>query len=469
MIQSVASPPLVPPLPYRPRASSNAHLADSFGWWCAAAVVAVWLVACVIGFSKAMALFALLGFGGGLLGLRFPILGMYSIGVLCVLDTPMRSCLSGSSPIFRDNSLNYLLLLYSGWFLPQLARRRDPHTWLLVSLILLLGCELLMSPGFDRGLLHVINATAPVGMLVVVSRGARDERVWFWMALLCGLTAAIGGGIYFWQKEGLPYIDRNGLAYFPLSGMFAICVGFRYARHYSWGTLLLGSLAALCGCWVVLTTSRGGTVTGIFAVICLLANLRGLGNRLLLLFMSVVIGYGILTQYADTLSTTLGRFDKLTDTDRSLAARTSGRSDLMKGAWEMFLDHPFGVGTGAFSNEYAERSQSLGEFTFGAGKMASSHSAWMKTLAENGWPGFLLLLAYVLSFAWVGFTKRHAGLLTIGILPTAAFSVAFFTSEFQGKGLWFLAAGVTCLLHEAPRRVASLGTAQRNYYAWRVR
>ncbi len=63
-------------------------------------------------------------------------------------------------------------------------------------------------------------------------------------------------------------------------------------------------------------------------------------------------------------------------------------------------------------------------------------------------PWFSVLFGYVYSFAYIGWKKRREGLLFIGILPSAAFTVAYLTSEFQSKGLWFLAAGVTMLLHQ---------------------
>jgi O-Antigen ligase len=433
-----------------PRARVRARLTDVDRWgivFCVL-VLGVWTVSVVAGFTVGMGLFAASCFLGSVAGIRWPVVGLYSIAILCVIDTPMRSCLAGA-PLFRDNSMNYVLLLYSFLYYPHILERRDPHTWILLALVMLIATELLMSPGIERGILHFLNATAPFGLLVVVSRGMRDERVWYWVALLSGLTAGIGGAIYYVQKSGLPYIDRNGLAYFPLAGMFAICIGFRYATQYRFGTIVLGLLAALCGCWVFLTTSRGGTLIGLFATVCLLVNIRGLGNRLFLVLISCVIAMGVLTQFSDIQDKSLGRIEKLFDSERSLASRTSGRSELMRAAWNMFLENPFGVGTGAFSNEYAEITQNVGDYSFGIGKMASSHSAWMKTLAENGFPGFILLFCYVYSFAYVGWKKRRLGLAWIGILPSAAFSVAYLTSEFQSKGLWFLAAGVTMLLHQA--------------------
>ena len=69
----------------------------------------------------------------------------------------------------------------------------------------------------------------------------------------------------------------------------------------------------------------------------------------------------------------------------------------------------------------------------------------MKILVENGLPGVALIGAYALSFAFVGLgcCRREAWLL--GLLVTMTFALAFLTTEYQSKGVWFLAAGVGAL------------------------
>ena len=76
----------------------------------------------------------------------------------------------------------------------------------------------------------------------------------------------------------------------------------------------------------------------------------------------------------------------------------------------------------------------------------------MKTLAENGVIGAVLLAAYVLSFTTTGWRRRHDGLLLIGALTTFCLSFAFISTEFAGKGLWLLAAGVTVMLDDRTER-----------------
>ena len=285
-------------------------------------------------------------------------------------------------------------------------------------------------------------------------RRPRNGQGWLPSTLVQTLwkrTASLirSGAIYFWQKTGIPYIDRNGLSYFFLTAIFTICLAFPFAQREKRGPLYLGALATLCGCWVFLTTSRGGTLIGLFAALCLLAEIKGLKQRLMIMACGAVVAIGVLGQFTEIQDKSVGRITKLMDGDRTWSSRTSGRSELMRGAFDIFWNHPFGVGTGGYSVTWSDMSRDKGRYAFGAGKESSAHSAWTKTLAENGVPGCLLLFCFVFSFAYEGWRLRRHGLAMIGLLPTVAFSFAFLTSEFQGKGLWFVAAGVAVLLSRA--------------------
>jgi len=84
----------------------------------------------------------------------------------------------------------------------------------------------------------------------------------------------------------------------------------------------------------------------------------------------------------------------------------------------------------------------------------SSHSAWLKTLAENGIPGVILLAAMVGSFAYAGLRQGHPDQIAVGLLVTTILALSFLTTQFQSKGLWFLVAGGIVFLHhrQVPRR-----------------
>jgi O-antigen ligase len=104
------------------------------------------------------------------------------------------------------------------------------------------------------------------------------------------------------------------------------------------------------------------------------------------------------------------------------------------------LENPLGYGTGSFQKESGHT-----EFLLGG---RPAHSAWVKTLAENGLPGVLLLMAYIASFAIVGWHKRGQGLLLVGLFVTITMAVTFFSKEFEGIGIWFLAAWGMVTLHK---------------------
>jgi O-antigen ligase len=170
--------------------------------------------------------------------------------------------------------------------------------------------------------------------------------------------------------------------------------------------------------------------------------------RRTLLFGSVaaLVSVVILSQFTTLQDNALNRLHLLVDSRASLSTRTSGRFDLALGGWYIFEDHPFGVGTGGFRVTWAELGRREGLSRFAEGREMAAHAGWVKVLAENGLPGILLLGAYVVSFAVSGWRARNPELLRLGLLVSAILAVAWISSEFQNKPLWFLAAGATVLL-----------------------
>jgi O-antigen ligase len=446
----------------RVRAKSNAHV---WGPFFAIMVALIWSSSLIVGFGTAVAMIAALGFAGALLGFRWPGLGLFSVGILAGHDNLIRVCLADGSTFFRENTFNYFLLLTVLIYGYRLFSRRDPHTWWLMGIIALLTVELYMSPGMRYGVPHVMNSIAGLGFILIFLRGVKDEAVWYWLAVVMGTGAAMGGAIYFLQKSSideLMHFDRNGVAYFFLSGIFSICLGFRFASQHKYGTVILGTLAAFCGCWVFLTASRGGMLICATAFACLMTEIKGMNNRMMVLVVGGLVAMGVLAKFAEEQLASAARWNKLMDENRSLASRTSGRSDLYRGGLMIFAANPLGVGTGSFGLAYKEISRNEGEFTFGVDHEASAHSAWLKLLAENGAPGVLLLAGYVFSFVFVGWQKWREGLFLLGLLASVALGVSFLSSEFQGKGLWFLAAGITVLLHlKRPITGHTAGKAKR--------
>lgn len=111
----------------------------------------------------------------------------------------------------------------------------------------------------------------------------------------------------------------------------------------------------------------------------------------------------------------------------------------MEAGWKIFQENPLGIGTGSFREESAQTNLVANE--------RPAHSAWVKTLAENGILGAVFLTIYVSSYALVGIQKHRQEQILLGLFITAALAAAFFVKEFRGKSLWFLAAAGIVFLH----------------------
>jgi hypothetical protein len=167
------------------------------------------------------------------------------------------------------------------------------------------------------------------------------------------------------------------------------------------------------------------------------------------LVAAVLLSVAVISQFPDLEARTIGRVRLLVDPHESARRRTSGRLDLALGGWYIFREHPMGVGTGSFTHYWVRLGRRPGMSTFGTGQPFAAHSAWVRTLAENGVPAVVLLSAFVASFGVAGL-RRTGPLRVLGVLVTAALSSGFASSEFQAKSLWYLAAGATVLFQMNP-------------------
>jgi O-antigen ligase len=199
--------------------------------------------------------------------------------------------------------------------------------------------------------------------------------------------------------------------------------------------------------WVFLSGSRGTLLVGLVCMAYLIFSMRSKAQKIGYLVFGALLAVFVTLNFATLNQTAMHRINKLLDSEQSMVGRTSGRSDLAYGGLLIFLDHPFGVGTGGFTVAWAKMGfrQSLSGYGYGASREA--HAGWIKVLAENGFLGFLVLAAFAISFAVLGWQKRRSGLFTIGLFVTCVLSVAWVSTEFASKGIWFLTAGVTALLN----------------------
>jgi O-antigen ligase len=419
-------------------------------------VLALVLLACgaglAAGFVSTLSLLTALGFGLAAAGLRWPPLGVIGVALLCTVDAPSRIYLMSDEGVLRYNTLNYALVLVAILAARRLWMVRELPVRLLELFVILLALELLLSVELELGIQHLANVASAFGLLAYAVIGGRERITWIWTGLVASAASAGGALVYYVKLLNLTYANPNAWAYFPLTGLFTACIGYVAADGRPRFQTTLALLAALNVVWVFLSGSRGALLVAILGVLLLFWATRGLSRRATILGTVLVAALVVSAQFADLQAGALGRLSKLADADRSLSNRTSGRFDLMLGGWYIFSDHPFGVGTGGFASAWAELGRREGMSGFESGARFPAHAGWIKTLAENGAPGVVLLAAFALSFAVVGLRTRSRVTRLLGIYTSAVLLTAWVSTEFQAKGLWFLAAATTACLR-MPGRV----------------
>jgi hypothetical protein len=408
-------------------------------------IIIVWTLSIGVGYEFGVTILTLLAFGATMLGLFHPRLGLLGVGMMVALD-PMTRVFMATGGLWRWNTFNYWLLLMMALSVPLLLRLRDIHTRLLQLFIVLLALGLLVSPNLSSGIQHTLGIVAVFGLLVYFARASHDNHIWFWLGMVSGVLSSVGSLAYYVQKDSVQYIDHNLWAYFPLTGIYAIAMAMPFTRQSPRRQLGLVMLAFVNYGWIFLSGSRSNLILGTVCIIFLVIAMRGVFNRIVIIGMAMLLGLMVPIFFSDLVDNTVERIEKLLNEDATAGDRTNGRAILMLGGWYMFQDYPLGQGTGSFNVAWSQLDMREG-LGFRFGRSFSSHSGWIRTLVENGIQGFIVLAAFVWSYAYMGLRQRDRVLMMLGLLTSVCMSLTFFVTEFQNKGLWLLAAGMIMIYH----------------------
>jgi O-antigen ligase len=430
-------------------------------------VTLAWAASPFVGFMRALAFLTILGFGATLFGFGRPGLGALGVTLSCTLDPLARHFLLTTGGFLRWNTFNYLLLLCIVASAAFVFRVSDLNSRLLKAFVVLLAAGLVISPDVPNGVQHVLGIATLFGILVCLAPNNDDPDMWYMVGLVNGVAGALGGLAFWLLKDALPLMNTNAWALFPETAVFATCLGFRYAAGRRGGQIAFGALAGANAMWTFLSGSRGGILIVSVGLLFIVITMKRMSHRLVFIATALVMATLILGAFGDQESFALHRINKMLDDDESAVSRTNGRSDLALAGVYMVRHAPLGVGTGGFAPTWASLGFVPGLSTFKRGEEFQAHSAWIKILAENGWPGLLLMVAYVGSFAVAGFRSQRPGDASLGALVTAALAVSFLSTEFQGKTVWFLAAGATAQLH--PQEMSRCVRAQIERFVSRPR
>jgi putative inorganic carbon (hco3(-)) transporter len=272
-------------------------------------------------------------------------------------------------------------------------------------------------------------------------------RWWAVLACFIAMRTIIGHGV-----AGSGFIgDQNDVSLLLNTMLpFVLCL-LVYERRTLYRLTYLG-FAVTCLVAIVATTSRGGFV-GLLAIMAVIWWISP--RRFLTLVLLCIVGIGTYLlapqSYLDRMASiprTNVHATVISD-DRN-EGTAEGRLSSWRAAWEMFKDHPLGVGPGNFPVRFPEYQGQL----FGSHGMRGRevHSLWFSLLSELGIPGALL---YVLLFRanWRSLwhlmklpndqgQNRLAVLLSVAFLAGLAgyFASGTFVSVLYYPHYWYLTA-----------------------------
>lgn len=392
-----------------------------------------------------------------LLGLLKKEVGLLGIGMIAIMDPFIRIFLAtGDNILFRWNTNNYILLISAAVLLAfQGVKIKDISSKFLFLLIVICVLQLTYSTNLLSGSYYILNLFSYFGFLAIfiyLSSGKSSLITESFVVIaVFGLVIHI---LYRLAANELPYIDHSSVAQSGLSVLYVICLGLSLDSKKSKVPLLLVVVVSSAMFFLIfITGSRSGTTLAIVALIFILAKLGNytISNRVFAILAGSLVAFALFNQFSGAADDVQYRFAKLLDTNVNLTEKTSNRSDLLFIGWSIFVDNPFGVGTGSLADKQIIRSYAYdygqNPYLYLSG-VNTVHSALMKTLAENGLQGGILLLLFAVSFSYYYIqTTDNRATMAVGVFCTATLLLSFFVTEFQGKSLTYLAAGTTYILY----------------------
>jgi O-antigen ligase len=220
----------------------------------------------------------------------------------------------------------------------------------------------------------------------------------FWPVRGTLLNAAMGIGEFGRYAWNFSFRNPNDLA-----GMVLLMLGLTLAATKS-GTSKHLRLVAMAGTGLLtliifLTQSRGAFL-GVM-VFGLLA-LTGRHRRLRSLLGTGAVAALVLVAAPSSVWERIGGLKNVTSTSTLYEADDEGSAAARYSIWRVALnisrDHPVtGIGFGSYREAHFEYSGLGGVHPAAVGRK-DTHSAYLNALAETGYPGFIALLGFVISF-----------------------------------------------------------------------
>ncbi len=327
------------------------------------------------------------------------------------------------------------------------VRELGPIAWPLAAFVVWTGLTLAWTNDLRKGAIFLAAFILPFALLAVgFARLPWRGRwlTWLWAALVGTALAYALVGAYQWVTRDVFWNPRVsvGNAYAPFFRVNSVfwdpSIYGRYLAVAILGTLagillggiarwkLVGLFAVVVATWIGLYLSFSQSSFVALASGVVVAAAVAWGRRAVVGLVALALLVGV-----SSLGFPSVRHELVGHGRSGANAITSGRANLVSQGVRIALHHPVGgVGVGGFKKAYARRTGLKGIDP----KKAASHTTPVTVAAEEGVPGFALLV-------WLGLAALAATLLGLGRGFTSRVSL--------GVGLVLVAIGVHSLFYNA--------------------
>ena len=349
----------------------------------------------------------------------------------------------GVGSLGRISGLLLLVFALPALFRENRLRLRLPSLLLIVMLLFVIWSAVSMFWSLDPGatMAHAMSRLQLFAMAFLVwqlvDRPGRADSIM--RAYVLGCYVAIGSALfnmltgteYVYQRYSVTGTDPNDFATMLALGIPMAWLLVVRGRQGVWFWPLLLYLPAVLGA-ILLTSSRGGAIVTLIALLAVPLTLRQLDvpRRLAFWFMVGVGCLGVIYAAPLVIETVQSSFERLSSTASEVASGTlNERADIWDAGFRLFEDNTMlGVGAGAFE-------QSVAPY---AGLPKIAHNTYISVLVELGPVGLLLFLSALLAAALPLLRlpgPERAILLVLGV--TLAVGLLPLTWEIR-KVTWFV-------------------------------
>lgn len=352
----------------------------------------------------------------------------------------------------------------------KLGGKKQPFNWNALPMALLAGLYVvillsyfLSAESADAGMALEIKASFLVFPLLffllpeMKKGGLHKLYDAFQAGCLLFLIFSIGFGIYrafhfhsiqFLAYEKLSVVFHPGyMAMFQCMSLVwlvkrAVNQDFWFARRSAHVSFMVLTVV-----YIAMLASKAGILSAVLVlgVMTWMERRNGLRLKATGFYTAAMLSILLITSFA--LPRTSQRLSSLTSEMRTTEVqataeepkKSKGSTALRKLTWsvaaEVWWEHPFGVGAGEMANSMVAKYEERGE-TYAAERRLPAHNQFLQTGAELGWPGFLLLIFFLVVLSRE--ILRRCEVFSVAFLALIWFNFLFESClEAQAGIVWF--------------------------------